>query len=262
MAKLITLTTDFGYKDPFVGIMKGVIFGINPAAQIIDLSHGIPPQDLMAAALTLRHSTLFFPRGTIHVVVVDPGVGTARRPVLVESGGNFFVGPDNGILSFATEEEGIDSIIHLCNDSYHLKPTSATFHGRDVFAPVAAHLSLGVARKDFGTREKSLENLPWPEPVKTDRSIEGQIVYVDRFGNLVTNVQAKDLNTLRPSALTISIGHLTIHGLSSSYAGRDDNGYAALVNSWGLLEISLFKGNAELGCGASTGDTIQIQKVD
>ena len=164
--KLITLTTDFGYKDPFVGIMKGVLVGINPDCRIIDLSHEVPPQDPMAGALVLRCSAPYFPKGTIHVVVVDPGVGTNRRPLLIESEGHFFIGPDNGVLSFALEGKEVGQIIELSNGIYHLKPTSTTFHGRDIFAPVAAYLSLGIPAQDFGTRVKDFTRLLGPKSPK------------------------------------------------------------------------------------------------
>jgi S-adenosylmethionine hydrolase len=137
---VITLTTDFGLQDSFVGIMKGVIAGINPQAEPIDLTHGIPPQDVLAGALTLRHAVRYFPTGTIHVAVVDPGVGGARRPLLIECNGNFFIGPDNGLLSLALENRDPARIVELTNPAYHLHPTSRTFHGRDIFAPVAAHV--------------------------------------------------------------------------------------------------------------------------
>src|SRR5215467_14046965 len=136
---LITLTTDFGSADPFVGIMKGVIAGIHADAQVVDISHGVPPQDLVAGALILRHSVPYFPCGTIHVVVVDPGVGSERRPLLIQCDGNYFVGPDNGVLSLALEGRNPTRIIHLSNPVYHLQPTSTTFHGRDIFAPAAAY---------------------------------------------------------------------------------------------------------------------------
>ena len=258
-ARPITLITDFGYQDPFVGIMKGVIFDINPDAQVIDLSHGIPPQDLMAAALVLRHSAPFFPRATIHVVVVDPGVGTDRRALLVESEGNFFIGPDNGVLSLAIEGREASQIIDLCNDVYHLRPTSATFHGRDIFAPVAGYLSLGIPAQDLGTKVNSLKRLAWPEVIKTEGTIQGRIVYVDWFGNLITNVQERDLKPLQKGKVAISTGDLTIRGLSTNYNSGAERGYVALITSWGLLEISLFNGNAQLTCGAKVGDRVQIQ---
>src|SRR5688572_5231964 len=147
---IITLTTDFGYQDSFVGIMKGVIAGINPQARVIDITHGIPPQGILAGALTLRHSVKYFPSGTIHVAVVDPGVGSSRRPLLIQDQGNYFLGPDNGILSLAVENIESAHIVQLTNPTYHLHPTRTTFHGRDIFAPAAAHLSLGTPLKAFG----------------------------------------------------------------------------------------------------------------
>lgn len=257
--KLITLTTDFGHKDPFVGIMKGVILGIDPEANIIDLTHGIPPQDLMAGALALRYSVPFFPRGAIHVAVVDPGVGTERRPLLIEAEAGFFIGPDNGILSLALEGKEPRRIIELANPTYHLRPTSATFHGRDIFAPAAAYLSLGIPPEDFGPKIKDFAKLPWPRVVKEKGRVRGEIIYTDSFGNLVTNVEERDLSGLAPQKLTICLGSLTIRGLSSSYRGDQEGAYAALINSWGLLEIACFKESAARRSGAKIGDRVEIQ---
>jgi S-adenosylmethionine hydrolase len=255
----ITLTTDFGYKDPFVGIMKGVILGINPAARIVDLSHGISPQDIRGAALVLRHSAPFFPAGTIHVAVVDPGVGTERRAILIESEGSFFVGPDNGVLSLAARDKTVSNIVELANERYHLKPKSATFHGRDVFAPVAAHLALGAPVRDFGPKRESYERIDWPAVARTEDGIQGEIIYIDNFGNLITNVAAQDLKTLPGNEIKISLADVTIHGLASSYAGAEKNDYAALINSWGLLEISCYNGRAHLRSGADIGDPVHIR---
>jgi S-adenosylmethionine hydrolase len=257
--KLITLTTDFGYKDPFVGIMKGVILGINPNARIVDLSHGISPQDIRGAALVLSNSALFFPPGTIHVAVVDPGVGTERRAILIESEGSRFVGPDNGVLGLAVRDKTIDNIVELANESYHLKPKSTTFHGRDVFAPVAAHLALGVPARNFGPTVKNYARLDWPEVTKTEDGIQGEIIYIDHFGNLVTNVHERDLKSLPREKLAVSLADVTIHGLASSYAGAAKDDYAALINSWGLLEISYFNGRAHLRSGADIGDPVHIR---
>lgn len=257
--KLITLITDYGYKDPFVGTMKGVIFGINPDCRIIDLSHGVPPQDLLAGALVLRCSVPYFPRGTVHLAVVDPGVGTNRRPLLIESEGHFFIGPDNGVLSFATEGKNLDQIVELSNGTYHLKPTSTTFHGRDIFAPVAAYLSLGIPAEDFGAPVKDFTRLPWPRVAKTGFSIQGEIIYIDSFGNLITNIHERDLTERRLEDVRISVGALTIDGLQPNYASGDGRGYAALINSWGLLELSLYKGNAHLNSGAKIGDKVHIR---
>jgi hypothetical protein len=257
--KLITLTTDFGHKDPFVGIMKGVIFAINPNARVIDLSHAVPPQDIMAGALVLKHSAPFFPRGTIHVAVVDPGVGSERKPLLVEAEGLFFIGPDNGVLSLALEGKKVKRVIELSNEAYHLKPKSATFHGRDLFAPVAAHLSLGIPPADFGVPAKDYARFSWPRVLLRGRSVEGEIIYVDSFGNLVTNIREPDLGALRPERLKISLGGITVHGLVINYSARK-NGYAGLINSWGLLEISTFMGSAQLQSGAKVGDRVEVQE--
>lgn len=259
-ARLITLTTDFGYTDPFVGIMKGVIFGINPEARAIDLSHGIPPQDVIAGALVLRQSAPFFPHGTIHVAVVDPGVGSERRPLLIDSEGSSFIGPDNGVLSLAVGEKTIRQIVHLSNEIYHLKPVSATFHGRDIFAPVAAYLSLGIPPEDFGTMVDDYTRIPWPQVTKGVEGVEGEIVYIDGFGNLVTNVRDEDLRELEAQAVTVSLGGIRVRGVGRSYTNGSEKAYVALVNSWGLVEISRFKGSAQLESGAKIGDKVHVRK--
>jgi S-adenosyl-L-methionine hydrolase (adenosine-forming) len=258
--KLITLTTDFGYKDPFVGVMKGVIFGINPNARIVDLSHGVAPQDIRGAALALGYSAPFFPPETIHVAVVDPGVGTERRPILIETEAGFFVGPDNGALSLAVEARPVKRIIELANESYHLKPRSATFHGRDVFAPVAAHLSLGIPARDFGPALENYQRIEWPEVTKTAGEVRGEIIYIDNFGNLITNVHERDLKPLARATVAISLADLTIRGIAPNYASTPA-GYAALINSWGLLEISCFNGHADQRSGADIGDPVHIREV-
>ncbi|HTN70117.1 MAG TPA: SAM-dependent chlorinase/fluorinase [Methylomirabilota bacterium] len=258
---LITLTTDFGSVDPFVGIIKGVIAGINPAAQVVDISHGVPPQDIMAAALILRHSVSYFPRGTIHVVVVDPGVGSDRRPLLIESSGNYFVGPDNGVLSLALDGKEPTQIIRLSHPRYHLQPTSATFHGRDIFAPVAAHLSLGIAPASFGEAVGDFVRLNCPEAVRSQGKIDGEILYIDSFGNLFTNIAELDLQVLAGHSLTISLGNLTVSGLASNYASAASDKLVAVINGWGLLELALYKGSAQRRTGAKIGDRVQIRIV-
>lgn len=258
---LITLTTDFGYADPFVGIMKGVICGINPAARIVDLSHGIAAQDIMAAALILRHSSHYFPRGTIHVAVVDPGVGSARRPLLLEFDGNYFIGPDNGVLSLVMDGRRPMRIVCLSNRSYQLWPTSLTFHGRDIFAPAAAYLSRGIAPEAFGETIEDFIKLPWPALLKTETTVRGEIVYIDRFGNLFTNIRSDDLRDLLGNQLRIMIHDFLIPGLATHYAGVGQGEYVALINSWGLLEIAIYKGNAQACSGAIIGDKVQVTTV-
>jgi S-adenosylmethionine hydrolase len=258
---LITLTTDFGYTDPFVGIMKGVICGINPRARIVDLSHGIPAQDIMAAALILRQSAQYFPRGTIHVAVVDPGVGGARRPLLVELEASYFIGPDNGVLSLVMEAKMPTRIVHLSNPGYQLQPTSATFHGRDIFAPTAAYLSRGIAPEAFGETTDDFAKLIWPTVLKTETTIRGEIVYIDGFGNLFTNIGADDLKELSGHRLRITLRDLSILGLAANYAAVEQDKYVGLINSWGLLEIAIYKGSAQKRSGAIIGDKVQVTWV-
>jgi S-adenosylmethionine hydrolase len=255
---LITLTTDFGQKDSFVGIMKGVIAGINPHAPVVDLTHGIPPQDILACALTLRHAVRYFPRGSIHVAVVDPGVGSARRPLLIEWEGNYFLGPDNGVLSLAGENIAPTHIVDLSNPAYQLQPTSATFHGRDIFAPVAAHLSLGVSPTAFGKGLDHFVKLALPQVARQDRRIEGEIVYIDRFGNLFTNVREHDLTGFPGDRLDITVRSVTIHGLAQHYASAREGELVAVLNSWDMVEIAAYKDNAQKRIGAKIGDKVEI----
>jgi S-adenosylmethionine hydrolase len=255
---LITLTTDFGLKDPFVGIMKGIIAKINPDASVVDLTHGIPPQDVLAAAMILRHATKYFPRGTIHVAVVDPGVGSTRRAVLLETNEAYFVGPDNGIFTFVCEEGQAKRMIHLSNPNYYLQPTSATFHGRDIFAPVAAYLSLGVAPDAFGEPLSDCVQISWPSIVRSDRSVAGEIVYIDGFGNLFSNIREQDLAELDRRTITVALGAVTITGLASSYAAVEKRQPLALINSWGLLEIAANQDSAARLFHAGIGDRINV----
>ncbi len=254
---LITLTTDFGYRDSFAGILKGVIQRINPKASVVDLTHGIPPQDIMAAALTLRHSIQYFPDGTVHVVVVDPGVGGARRPLLVQSADNFFIGPDNGVLSLAVSGKN-NHIVELTNSAYHLKPTGTTFHGRDLFAPVAAYLSLGVPIDSFGPFLSSYVKLSEPQVKRHQASLEGEIIYIDGYGNLFTNIYERDLTGLSQVKVSMAVGPIRIQSVVSSYDAVQPHALAAVINSWGVLEIGEYKGSAQLKCNAKIGDKVIV----
>lgn len=254
---LITLTTDFGYRDSFAGVMKGVIKRIDPDAQVIDLTHGISPQDIMGAALTLRHSVPYFSAGAIHVVVVDPGVGGNRRPLLIECAGNYFIGPDNGVLSLAVMNKP-KLIIELTNSEYFLQPIGSTFHGRDIFAPAAAHLSRGVPVHAFGGPSSSFVELHVAAPVRNQGVILGEIIYIDGYGNLFTNVYAEDLARLPHRQINIAVGSTRIQNLMASYDSVAQHQLAAVVNSWGLLEIAEYKGNAQQRCGAKVGDKVVV----
>lgn len=255
---LITLTTDFGYQDPFVGIMKGVIAAINPQAQVIDLSHGVPAQNVMAGALILQHSIHHFAVGTIHVVVVDPGVGGARKPILLEHAGSYFVGPDNGVLSLALERQPPDCIVELTNADFHLQQVSKTFHGRDIFAPVAAHLSLGVPPTAFGKPLDTLVNLIMPQIVRGEKRLDGEIIYTDSFGNLFTNIRERDLTGLPMERLQIGLEGVPLGGLVTTYAGVSAGEFACLFNSWGLLEIAINQANVMERTGAKIGDKVMV----
>ena len=259
-SRLITLTTDFGYRDPFVGIMKGVILGINPDAHIADLNHGLPPQGLMATALSLGASVPFFPRDTIHLCVVDPGVGSERKPLAIDADGYLFVGPDNGIFTLAVNTTKVRKIIELTDNQYHLKPTSRTFQGRDIFAPVAAHLSLGTPIQELGHPVNDFIRLPWPGVNKNKDGIEGEILYLDGFGNMITYIYESELAIPSEKAI-VSFGNHTIRGLSSHYSSGEKKHYLALINSWGLVEIAIYKGNAHLSSQAKVGDRVKIESV-
>ena len=258
---LITLMTDFGLQDPFAGIVKGVIFGINPQVEVIDLTHGVPAQNIMAGALILRHSTAYFPRGTIYVAVVDPGVGGGRKPVLIECAGSYFIGPDNGVLSLAIGDGKPGYIAELSNPAYHLQPTSSTFHGRDIFAPVAAHLSLGVPPRSLGGSLETFFQLALPKPIRTANEINGEIIYIDRFGNLFTNIEERDLTGLADPRIEVFLGAVRVSGPASNYAAASAGDFVAIVNSWGLLEIAVYRGNAQQASGAKIGDKVKLTGI-
>jgi len=194
---IITLTTDFGYRDPFVGIMKGVILNINPLANIIDITHGISPQNIMEAAFTIEMSFASFPSKTIHVVVVDPGVGSVRRPILVITDHYYFIGPDNGIFSQIYNLSESLNVIHLTAEHYFMAQISSTFHGRDMFAPAAAWLSKGINVSNFGDPIDDYVNMPISVPVMpTKNIIEGEVIYIDLFGNVITNIKTQKIDEL------------------------------------------------------------------
>lgn len=274
---IITLTTDFGTEDTYVGVMKGVVLGINPQAQLVDLTHSVRPQQVLQGSFLLGTAFRYFPPGTIHVAVVDPGVGTARRALAVQAGGYHFLGPDNGILSHVLGELGVKVVgrreapalvalkrgiraVSLTVSRFWLHPVSSTFHGRDIFAPVAAHLSLGVPLQDFGDEVSSVLLYPL---ARTRRqrygAVTGQVVHIDHFGNLVTDIKEKDLPE---GALTIAVGGRAIQGLSRSYSGAGGGGgpsLLAIIGSAGYLEVSARNDSAAEVLGAGVGAPIQIR---
>jgi S-adenosylmethionine hydrolase len=238
---IITLTTDFGWQDPYVGIMKGVILSIAPEATIVDLTHDIYAHDILQAALVLKSSYKYFPEGSIHVVVVDPGVGGARRPLLATTDRHSFVGPDNGVLSPVLVGESNCRLFHLTKRRYFLDPISSTFHGRDIFAPVAAWLFRGVAATEFGEGISSIVELRLPEVRKiAEKKWVGTVLRVDKFGNLITNVSETEFagDISRDTAFLISLGNQVISRLQESYSEAPSAELFAIWGSAGYLEIS------------------------
>ena len=270
---LITLTTDFGTSDPYVAVMKGVILGINPRASIVDISHHIRPQSVLEGAFIIGSSHRYFPDETVHIVVVDPGVGTSRDALLLVTPSASFLAPDNGVLSYVLGEgfqqgpappEGPQVVIpegyrayHLTNPEFWLHPVSSTFHGRDIFAPVAAHLSLGVPAHRLGQEVRRLAWLAAQQPRRDGDAVVGEVVHVDRFGNLITNIPAALLAGQGPIAtITIEVKGHRIAGLSTSYA--EGEWLLAIVGSNGTLEVSVKNGSASHALGAGVGEHVTV----
>ena len=267
---LITLTTDFGTADSCVGVMKGVILGINPRASIIDISHHIQPQSILEASFIIGTSHSYFPTGTIHVVVVDPGVGTSRSALLLVTPSASFLAPDNGVLSYVLREgfqqepevserselaipQGYKAY-RLNKPEFWLHPVSSTFHGRDIFAPVAGHLSLGVPAHELG---QEIDHLTWvihPQPQWVGDTLVGEVVHIDRFGNLITNIPAALIPGKKP--VTIEVKGHRIQGLSLSY---EEGGWLlAISGSHGNLEVSVKNGSAAGKLRATIGESVTV----
>ncbi len=256
--KIITLTTDFGTRDSFVGTMKGVILGIHPRAIIVDLTHEVPPGDIKAGAFALAAGAHFFPKGTVHVAVVDPGVGGARKAIAVRTANCFFVGPDNGVLSWALARETIKSIRRLENEKFFLLPVSHTFHGRDVFAPVAAHLSRGVPIEKLGPPRKDFIRLPWPKPRVLPTVIEGEVVYVDRFGNAITNIPNSRL--IETGEADVFLGRKRVGCVKRHYQSVSAGHAVAVPGSAGFVEIAVNGGSAAQKLGLGIGDRVSVRR--
>jgi len=254
--RVITLTTDFGSQDWFVGTMKGVLLGVNPKATLVDITHEIPPGDIRAGAFALMASYMFFPKGSVHVAVVDPGVGSERKAIAVKTASYTFVGPDNGILSIALANEKIKDVRRLENEGYFLKSVSHTFHGRDVFAPIAAHLSGGVAVSKLGPKQKGIVQLPWSTPAISRNRINGEVFYVDRFGNAITNI----LNTcLAGKEAEVFIAGKRICGVKTFYQSVPVGKAVAVPGSSGFLEIAINGGSAAKSLKLEVGTAVIVR---
>lgn len=256
---IITLTTDFGTCDWFVGTVKGVVLGINPRATIVDLTHEIPPGDIRAGAFALMAGCRYFPKGTVHVAVVDPGVGSRRRAIAVQTATCVFVGPDNGVLSWALARENIKAIRQLENPQYFLKTISRTFHGRDIFAPVAAHLSCGLLLKRLGRELKDFIRLPWPRPTQQGSTIRGEIVYIDHFGNAITNIGA-GLASGKQKISCAAVGKRKVRcAVAEFYGAVPVNSPVSVMGSSGFLEMAVNGGSAARRFELKVGDAVIVR---
>ena len=275
MTSVITMTTDFGAKEAYVASMKGIILTVNPEATIVDICHSIEPQNILQGAFILSTVYHYFPQGTIHVVIIDPDVGSQRRAIILRTPSAFFVAPDNGVLSyvvddfcpvsdgikksasFKLERRKIDSTLEaviITNPEFWRQPVSTTFHGRDIFAPVAAYLCSGVPLAEFGEGTDYVYAFPLLRPhYDADDSLIGCVIHIDNFGNLITNIKN---NELPHREITVAIGENLIQGISQFYSQED--GLMTLIGSSGYLEIALRDGDAAAFLGTKVGDKVKL----
>ena len=255
---VITLLTDFGLSDPYVGVMRGVIFGIAPEVKIMDICHGIPPQDVDAAGFVIERSYRYFPEESVHCVVVDPGVGSERAVLIARIGKTCFVAPDNGVLTRILAEESDFRLYHATRTEFYLKPVSATFHGRDIFAPVAAHLAIGIKPETLGEPAETCIQSEIIPPAAGPDHVTGHVVYFDRFGNAVTDIHRSMIANI-PS-VRIQINETVISSLSHHYSAVNQGELVALIGSFDTLEIARRDGNARETLNLKSGQKIIIEK--
>jgi hypothetical protein len=257
--KTVALMTDFGLSDNFVGVMKGVILTINPQVTLVDISHDIKPQDVISAAFLLKTSYRYFPKGTIFLVVVDPTVGSTRKPIIIQCRNYFFVGPDNGVLSLAAIEDGIRRIVLIENKRYFLKPPSDTFHGRDIFAPASAYLSKDKLLHIFGRTLDSIKTLNISAPKISKNILKSEIVYIDRFGNLVSGIdKVSFVRFTQNKKFKIKIKGVELNSVVKSYQAVKSGKPLAIFGSFGFLEISVSRSSAQRYLNAKKGTAISI----
>lgn len=259
---VVTLLTDFGLQDEYVGVLKGVILSNNPRATIVDISHGIDAHDIAAATYALKSSYGFFPEGSVHVAIVDPGVGTERAIIAAQCNRHLFLAPDNGLLAPILRDGSYTTIYRVENEDLFRHPVSRTFHGRDIFAPVAAHLSKGLALKALGPSVgmDQVQSLATNGPrFLSAKELEGRVVAIDRFGNVITNVHCDDMAKLDGRAMTISIGNHTIEGMVENYAQSGSKNPVAIIGSRGCLEIAIHSGSAARTLIMAKGDIVRVK---
>jgi S-adenosylmethionine hydrolase len=261
MRPLITFTTDFGTGSPYVAQMKGVILSICREVELIDVTHAVSPQNIREGTIVLADVAPRFPSGTIHVAVVDPGVGTARRLIYAEIGSQRFLAPDNGLLSLLVRRELPRRMIALENPRFWLSQPSPTFHGRDILAPVAAHLASGAEPGELGPLLDQIEMLAWQQPVKDGNRLAGEVLYVDSFGNLITNIGRDELAALGdPADLVIDCGGRQIYGIVPTYGAAAPGEWLVLFDSQGRLEIAVAHGNAARAVQVGPGALVSISR--
>ncbi len=261
MKRIITLTTDFGPRDHYAGAMKGAMLSINPGASLVDISHSIEAGDIFEGAFVMNGACGFFPPGTVHLGVVDPGVGGPRRALIIETEKFLFVGPDNGLLSLAAESDGIKRIVEVQNEKFMRRDVSRTFHGRDVFGPVAAHLSIGVDLSEFGPLTTDLEMINIPEPLSEDGAVTGEVVHVDTYGNLITNVSAAFIEErLGGKDIKVTLKRQALEGLYRSYASMEPGRAGALIGSSGFLEVAAREASASALLGVDIGEKVRVSR--
>ena len=256
---IVTLITDFGWTGEYVGALKGAILRVNPRCLIVDITHQIDPQNILQASFVLRKSYSYYPPGTVHGVIVDPGVGTERRAVVVEKDKYVFVGPDNGVFSGLLSPGGEIRARELARKEYFLIPVCNTFHGRDVFAPVAGHLSLGLDPAKLGPKVKNLVKIDFPEPRREKKHLTARILWADSFGNLITNVSREEYGRKLKTCFQIRGKGWSIERLSRTYGEGKPGQPMALFGSGGLLEISVNRGNARNTLGLNPGNPLTIR---
>jgi S-adenosyl-L-methionine hydrolase (adenosine-forming) len=255
---ITTLTTDFGALDWFVGAMKGAILGVDPRTCLVDITHEIPPGDVRAGAFALAASYASFPKGTVHVAVVDPGVGSSRSALAVKTAKYFFVGPDNGVLSMALARERVEAVHRLVNEDYFRHPVSYTFHGRDIFAPVAAHLGRGVSIRKLGPAQKGFVRLPWPRSRGSASGVEGEVLYVDRFGNAITNIEHTKL--ISGVDAEVEFGRNRVCPVCEYFQKVGHGKPVAVPGSSGFIEIAVNGGSAAKEFGLRPGIPVSLRK--
>jgi S-adenosylmethionine hydrolase len=262
VTKLITLTTDFGLADPYVAEIKAVILGINPSVKIVDISHQIEKFNIRMGAYVLAAAAPYFPKGTTHAAVIDPGVGTKRKPILIETKSSFFIGPDNGVLALAAEKQEIKRVYEIANPKYMLPKVSTTFHGRDIFAPAAAHLSKGIPPSEFGPEIHRIVKPKFAKIFRKGSMLVGEIIHVDGFGNMVTNFTADWLESIGVKEnVKVKIGKTTLRlRLCKAYAEVKVKKPLAIMGSHYFLEISVNQGNAAEIFKAKVGDKVILYR--